>query len=1068
MPKVPQYQESQGFGTMPGVRFAVDGRALSSALGGETWDAVSRAGERMRAVGGQAGGVALDEMRRHNEAVAMARLTTAESAILDMQAEQERRNGADALSDENGTNAGVLDSLRTGLSALRTTLTRDLNPAQRHLFDLGFRGREQGVMRWGATHEARQREAWQTGAEDDLLSAQARRALERCGELDQVDAALGNTLFAVERRGRRLGLTPEEMEAQRTEASRTLLLPVFQTLIARGELDRAQACLQRFGGELGDENAARVQARIQSRAHARTEALAAGAEADRNRAEAEAVRASVREEVANILVDVADFPGPEAQKRAALARADALADPATRDAARAEIAREMAWRQTKQDAEDVRAALDFFERTREDASPALRRERLDAADLSERARELVAAWEREPDEAADEAELAHARTMTLLRSVDQGRRQGRAPTENEILAACLHGGLSAGQTRMALTYAGEGGPLSVSRLDDVCLDLGLSPDRRGRAEAPAWLYAGVVEDLSRNGLLDEGKALNDETLERSVTRVWRRRQAALAARGPEVENAAGVEGFEPYRAGAFLQPRLTTPEELEQRPPAPPPSPDDLFRYGLQDSVSGLAARGKLPDILTPRDLEHLGLIDQLVVATGRTLGDSPALAFGAGLGALGGPVAPFTVPAGAMGVTEGTRAALKNQIRYGTPRNLDEFVNRAGDNLTATAKGMAIGGATGLAGLGAGTAVRAAGGGALSQTAGKVAAETATLPTAAAAVEGRLPEARDFADAALMVLGGRAAGKAYRASEAEVRAVTWALRDMYAKQGLSPRQAAEILLKDPSGRSEKLLEEGRRHTRMQAERRARGKPGRVPPTDFTDYRSAEHMTMLRSRLKSIRPEERDFVKTLKPKDAGSQVIAQRTADNLRHELGVEATPVEVEPGRWALRVDKVPPPPSPQELRPRLRALYQAMKRGEACPALELGVVGPEEAARIRRCTGQDVLLEKRVLRLDDMEHAAGRHGNERTKGQGDLREEDFLRYAEIVLNPDWIEKGNKPGSLVYMRRYADGTVYAVEQNKSGKRLEGRTMWRALPGARPEIVLGMPDDGENGEEGKE
>lgn len=1068
MPKVPQYQESQGFGTMPGVRFAVDGRALSSALGGETWDAVSRAGERMRAVGGQAGGVALDEMRRHNEAVAMARLTTAESAILDMQAEQERRNGADALSDENGTNAGVLDSLRTGLSALRTTLTRDLNPAQRHLFDLGFRGREQGVMRWGATHEARQREAWQTGAEDDLLSAQARRALERCGELDQVDAALGNTLFAVERRGRRLGLTPEEMEAQRTEASRTLLLPVFQTLIARGELDQAQACLQRFGGELGDENAARVQARIQSRAHARTEALAAGAEADRNRAEAEAARTSVREEVANILVDVADFPGPEAQKRAALARADALADPATRDAARAEIAREMAWRQTKQDAEDVRAALDFFERTREDASPALRRERLDAADLSERARELVAAWEREPDEAADEAELAHARTMTLLRSVDQGRRQGRVPTENEILAACLHGGLSAGQTRMALTYAGEGGPLSVSRLDDVCLDLGLSPDRRGRAEAPAWLYAGVVEDLSRNGLLDEGKALNDETLERSVTRVWRRRQAALAARGPEVENAAGVEGFEPYRAGAFLQPRLTTPEELEQRPPAPPPSPDDLFRYGLQDSVSGLAARGKLPDILTPRDLEHLGLIDQLVVATGRTLGDSPALAFGAGLGALGGPVAPFTVPLGAMGVTEGTRAALKNQIRYGTPRNLDEFVNRAGDNLTATAKGMAIGGATGLAGLGAGTAVRAAGGGALSQTAGKVAAETATLPTAAAAVEGRLPEARDFADAALMVLGGRAAGKAYRASEAEARAVTWALRDMYAKQGLSPRQAAEILLKDPSGRSEKLLEEGRRHTRMQAERRARGKPDRVPPTDFTDYRSAEHMTMLRSRLKSIRPEERDFVKTLKPGEALSQRNAQIVAENWRHNLGVEATPVEVEPGRWALRVDKVPPPPSPQELRPQLRALYQAMKRGEAHPALELGVIGPEEAARIRRCTGQDVLLEKRVLRLDDMEHAAGRHGNERTKGQGDLREEDFLRYAEIVLDPDWIEKGNKLGSLVYMRRYADGTVYAVEQNKSGKRLEGRTMWRALPGARPEIVLGVPDDGENGEEGKE
>lgn len=194
---------------------------------------------------------------------------------------------------------------------------------------------------------------------------------------------------------------------------------------------------------------------------------------------------------------------------------------------------------------------------------------------------------------------------------------------------------------------------------------------------------------------------------------------------------------------------------------------------------------------------------------------------------------------------------------------------------------------------------------------------------------------------------------------------------------------------------------------------------------------------MLRSRLKSIRPEEGDFVKTLKPGEAGSQAVVYHKANNLRRDLGVETTPVEVEPGRWALRVDKVPPPPSPEELRPQLRALYQAMKRGEACPALELGVVGPEEAARIRRCTGQDVLLEKRVLRLRDTAHAEERHGNERTKGQGDLREEDFLRYAEIVLDPDWIEKGNKPGSLVYMRRYADGTVYAVEQNKSGKRLE-------------------------------
>ena len=794
-------------------------------------------------------------------------------------------------------------------------------------------------------------------------------------------------------------------------------------------------------------------------------------------AEAGAARTSVWEEVANILVDVADFPGPEAQKRAALARADALADPATRDAARAEIAREMAWRQTKQDAEDVRAALDFFERTREDASPALRRERLDAADLSERARELVAAWEREPDEAADEAELAHARTMTLLRSVDQGRRQGRAPTENEILAACLHGGLSAGQTRMALTYAGEGGPLSVSRLDDVCLDLGLSPDRRGRAEAPAWLYAGVVEDLSRNGLLDEGKALNDETLERSVTRVWRRRQAALAARGPEFVAAAPPPNF----------PMVL--HSLRQVDPDAGKAMSEAFIEGYGNSVSGLMLRDG--EAFGPRgdgerataSTEAAGWGEKIAGLAGRAAGDAPALllgglvggglagaaasAFGAGVASTG-LAQTMGAAAGAGALTEGVRAWHVDALRNGDVDNWDDFQRRAASTLAEAGKGAGLNLALMGAGQGASLAVRGLGGGALLSGAAGAGAEGTLLAGGQAAQEGRAPEARDFADAALMVLGGRAAGKVYRASEAEARAVTWALRDMYAKQGLSPRQAAEILLKDPSGRSEKLLEEGRRHTRMQAERRARGKPDRVPPTDFTDYRSAEHMTMLRSRLKSIRPEERDFVKTLKPGEALSQRNAQIVAENWRHNLGVEATPVEVEPGRWALRVDKVPPPPSPQELRPQLRALYQAMKRGEAHPALELGVIGPEEAARIRRCTGQDVLLEKRVLRLDDMEHAAGRHGNERTKGQGDLREEDFLRYAEIVLDPDWIEAGRKPGSIRYMRRYADGTVYAVEQNKSGKRLEGRTMWRALPGARPEIVLGVPDDGENGEEGKE
>ena len=58
--KVPDYRESQRFGPAPDARFSVNGRALSLALGGETWAAVDRVGQQLRATGEQVGGIALD------------------------------------------------------------------------------------------------------------------------------------------------------------------------------------------------------------------------------------------------------------------------------------------------------------------------------------------------------------------------------------------------------------------------------------------------------------------------------------------------------------------------------------------------------------------------------------------------------------------------------------------------------------------------------------------------------------------------------------------------------------------------------------------------------------------------------------------------------------------------------------------------------------------------------------------------------------------------------------------------------------------------------------------------
>lgn len=48
----------------------------------------------------------------------------------------------------------------------------------------------------------------------------------------------------------------------------------------------------------------------------------------------------------------------------------------------------------------------------------------------------------------------------------------------------------------ALAYLENDGMLSLSHLDDICLDLGMAPDEHGEVRAPAWLYEGVLRDLA--------------------------------------------------------------------------------------------------------------------------------------------------------------------------------------------------------------------------------------------------------------------------------------------------------------------------------------------------------------------------------------------------------------------------------------------------------------------------------------------------------------------------------------------------------------------------------------------
>jgi hypothetical protein len=140
---------------------------------------------------------------------------------------------------------------------------------------------------------------------------------------------------------------------------------------------------------------------------------------------------------------------------------------------------------------------------------------------------------------------------------------------------------------------------------------------------------------------------------------------------------------------------------------------------------------------------------------------------------------------------------------------------------------------------------------------------------------------------------------------------------------------------------------------------------------------------------------------------------------------------------------------------------MYSAMLRGEK-HKIQLGVIGPEEAARIKAKTGVDTLLCKRELDSKWIDHAFQRHGNEMTPGQVTITERDLARYGEIMLDPHDIATGSKPNTVRYVRRYPDGTVFVQEHQIKGKKLEFRSLWKQAVGGTMVLVLSAASSPEN------
>lgn len=228
----------------------------------------------------------------------------------------------------------------------------------------------------------------------------------------------------------------------------------------------------------------------------------------------------------------------------------------------------------------------------------------------------------------------------------------------------------------------------------------------------------------------------------------------------------------------------------------------DAIRAGYQNSATGLAIRGKLPEQQLGEEAPwyHRAAAGLTGVAT-----DLPLSVVGAaggmvaGSAAMPGPGTAIGAAGGAFAAPMALRDALVEAYSHNHASDWNGVWEIAKAAMKGGGKGLVIGGLTGGAGVVAGrvagsvvapgvgvtmtaqTATRAIEGSAL-------AAELATMTTANAAIEGHMPTAQDFLDNAILLGGMKAAVH-----------VAGGMRNIYATTGKTPAEIVVDAQRDPA-----------------------------------------------------------------------------------------------------------------------------------------------------------------------------------------------------------------------------------------------------------------------------
>lgn len=239
----------------------------------------------------------------------------------------------------------------------------------------------------------------------------------------------------------------------------------------------------------------------------------------------------------------------------------------------------------------------------------------------------------------------------------------------------------------------------------------------------------------------------------------------------------------------------------------------EALEAGFQSSTLGLVARQKGADIAVPEDAPTFL---KIASGIGSFAGDVPAMASGGiagffGGAVVGGAVGTATLPVvgtvggavggGAMGAAAGANALpaairkiLMDHYEKGDIHDFKDFWERASSTFIETSKAAITGAATSLVGGAVGQKLLATGFAPAARAVTQTASEIATMVTVGKSLDGQVPHAEDFLEAAAVI--GLTHGVTHVASR---------LRDTYAKTGIRPEEVVQQALENPTVKQDLL-----------------------------------------------------------------------------------------------------------------------------------------------------------------------------------------------------------------------------------------------------------------------